>query len=282
MRSLMIWRNRKEKDVNLMSELERLLDRAFENKSGKNRYQSGEYAVAFEERAFETLFWIYENNIPVIQGNLLDKEIEFCNKDMDTQKYISAIRHVLADYDFHTRTENAEYISVWDNAIITSHCQIRLNDGKVMNMEENDYDGDDGELEILEDEYVILNGVEFPVQERHGEYFVSFEEELEREQVYKCCECGEEFSFDKDEYEDIDEVLLGHIQLNHDEIWEECQDWEAPSIIEEYFNKLNVKEKEKSIESFECLDEKLQKAEEKRDEANHRIESHEKFNDREK
>lgn len=171
-----------------MNELERLLDRAFENKSEKNRYHSGKYAIAFENRTWETLFWIYENNVPVMEGNLLDKEIVFNNKDMDTQKYVSAIRNVLADYDFHTRSEDTEYVSVWNNAFVTSHCQIRLNDGKVMNMEENDYEGDDRELETLEEEYVVLNGVKFPVEENQGRYFVSFDDS-DKEKCAENYEC---------------------------------------------------------------------------------------------
>lgn len=83
-----------------MNDLERLLDRAFENKSGKNRYQSGEYAVAFEDRTYETLFWVYENNVPIMEGNTFDKKIQFNVRDVDFEKYISAVRNVLADYEF--------------------------------------------------------------------------------------------------------------------------------------------------------------------------------------
>lgn len=171
-----------------MNELERLLDRAFENKSGKNRYQSEKYAIAFENRTWETLFWIYENNVPVMEGNLLDKEIVFINKDMDTQKYVSAIQNVLSDYDFHTSRENTEYVSVWDNAIVTSHCQIQFNDGKIISIKENDFEGDEGELEILEEEYVVLNGVKFPVKENQGRYFVSFDDS-DKEKCAENYEC---------------------------------------------------------------------------------------------
>ncbi len=88
-----------------MNKLEKLLKRAFENESGKNSYKSGKYAVAFEDRTFETLFWIYENNIPVMEGNIFAKEIQFnvSEDQINFEYYISAIQNVLnglLDYDF--------------------------------------------------------------------------------------------------------------------------------------------------------------------------------------
>ena len=80
-----------------MNKLEKLLKRAFENEGDKNSYKSGKYAVAFEERIFETLFWIYENNIPIMEGNIFTKEIQFnvSENEINFEYYISAIQNVL-------------------------------------------------------------------------------------------------------------------------------------------------------------------------------------------
>lgn len=83
-----------------MNKLEKLLKRAFENEGDKNSYKSGKYAVAFEERIFETLFWIYENNIPIMEGNIFTKEIQFnvSENEINFEYYISAIQNVWYPY----------------------------------------------------------------------------------------------------------------------------------------------------------------------------------------
>ena len=55
--------------------------------------------------------------------------------------------------------------------------------------------------------------------------------------MYKCKLCGVVFnSYTTEEFEEYgEEELWGHIQMNHEEAFEECQDWETPTMIEEYY-----------------------------------------------
>lgn len=51
----------------------------------------------------------------------------------------------------------AKYHSIWDNGIdVSSDCIINMKTGYIEEISQNDYNGDDGELEILEDEYITL------------------------------------------------------------------------------------------------------------------------------
>lgn len=85
-----------------MSELSKLLDRAFENKSGKNHYRSGAYSIGFEDRPFETLFEVYFNNVPVLSGNTFTKSIELCaTEDVHPyEKLFQAVSEALPEYKF--------------------------------------------------------------------------------------------------------------------------------------------------------------------------------------
>lgn len=51
----------------------------------------------------------------------------------------------------------AKYHSIWDNGIdVSSDCIINMKTGYIEEISQNDYNGDDGELEVLEDEYITL------------------------------------------------------------------------------------------------------------------------------
>ena len=50
--------------------------------------------------------------------------------------------------------------------------------------------------------------------------------------VCKFCGC----TFDKVDDEDIDELLWGHIQMRHEDVFDEVQDWETPYMIEECYD----------------------------------------------
>lgn len=53
---------------------------------------------------------------------------------------------------------NATFTSVWDGGIkVNSRCHASITKGEITDIGKNDFKGDDGELEILEEEYVILD-----------------------------------------------------------------------------------------------------------------------------
>lgn len=47
--------------------------------------------------------------------------------------------------------------------------------------------------------------------------------------VFRCMHCGDCFIKD-DLSEDLDEALWGHIQMDHEELFEEIQDLETPCM----------------------------------------------------
>ena len=49
--------------------------------------------------------------------------------------------------------------------------------------------------------------------------------------VYKCKYCDNHF-IKEDWDEDLDETLWGHIQMDHEEIFEDLQNLETPDMIE--------------------------------------------------
>lgn len=64
---------------------------------------------------------------------------------------------------------------------------------------------------------------------------ISYWLELEGTRKYKCVHCGELFEFDADDNDDYDEVLWGHIQMEHEEIFEDVQNLDTPYMLEECF-----------------------------------------------
>ena len=58
-----------------VSELQRFVDREWEG--SHDHYSCGPYSIAFEKRAFETLFWFYKDHRCIAQGNTFDKKIVF-------------------------------------------------------------------------------------------------------------------------------------------------------------------------------------------------------------
>lgn len=50
---------------------------------------------------------------------------------------------------------------------------------------------------------------------------------------YECKHCGDIICVDEDDY---DEILWGHIQMCHHDVFEEVQDFETPYMIEECYN----------------------------------------------
>lgn len=55
--------------------------------------------------------------------------------------------------------------------------------------------------------------------------------------MYKCKLCGATFeNYTNEEFEEYgEEELWGHIQMNHEEAFKECEDWETATMIEEYY-----------------------------------------------
>lgn len=63
--------------------------------------------------------------------------------------------------------------------------------------------------------------------------------------TYKCKICGQEIRFSADEFDcggsyhpDGEELLWEHIQMNHEDKFEEVQDWETPFMIEECYEEV--------------------------------------------
>ena len=55
--------------------------------------------------------------------------------------------------------------------------------------------------------------------------------------TYVCKLCGEVVgTYDEYEFDEYGEQeLWGHIQMDHEEEFEECQDWDTPYMLEEYY-----------------------------------------------
>lgn len=60
-----------------------------------------------------------------------------------------------------------------------------------------------------------------------------------------CCECGEEFEFEEEDFDccgnfhsDGEELLWGHIQFAHPDVFEEVRDLETPYMIEECYEEV--------------------------------------------
>ena len=71
-------------------------------------------------------------------------------------------------------------------------------------------------------------------------------QETEQHVCYKCKCCGVEIEFDKDDFDlggyshpDGEELLWGHLQLDHEDLYDECQNWETPFMIEEYYDEVS-------------------------------------------
>jgi len=56
---------------------------------------------------------------------------------------------------------------------------------------------------------------------------------------YKCTCCGSVFEYDE-------EVLWGHLQMDHEAIFEECQGWETPFMLETYFDEVPDRSSDKT------------------------------------
>lgn len=59
--------------------------------------------------------------------------------------------------------------------------------------------------------------------------------------MYKCKYCGQlVFSEDEDYsfYEFGEEMLWGHIQMCHEDVFDEVRDWETPFMLEECYEEV--------------------------------------------
>lgn len=53
---------------------------------------------------------------------------------------------------------------------------------------------------------------------------------------YKCKACGQTIDFYTVDFDDVgEEELWGHIQMHHEDKFEEVQNWETPDMIEECY-----------------------------------------------
>ena len=65
-----------------------------------------------------------------------------------------------------------------------------------------------------------------------------YDEATDTMKTYTCKICGKEFECEDDDDFDwnVEEDLWGHIQKEHEEEFEECQDWNTADMIEEYYD----------------------------------------------
>ena len=78
----------------------------------------------------------------------------------------------------------------------------------------------------------------FYCDENGKTWYMEYDNENEEKtmgETWKCNICGALIDIDEDFFDDTEEILWGHIQLEHEDIFEECQNWETPWMIEEYF-----------------------------------------------
>lgn len=60
--------------------------------------------------------------------------------------------------------------------------------------------------------------------------------EMWKEVAYKCKACGETIGFHVCDFDSLgEEELWGHIQMHHEDKFEEVQNWETPDMIEECY-----------------------------------------------
>lgn len=74
--------------------------------------------------------------------------------------------------------------------------------------------------------------------------------------LFRCKACGAEFEVDDEDHNWFnycgEEDLWGHIQLDHPDIYEECQTWETPDMLDVYFEHvIEWKEPERLISEKE-------------------------------
>lgn len=91
---------------------------------------------------------------------------------------------------------------------------------------------DDSESIECDDSYIDWQSAEETNDER-------YDTDTDDSCVFRCSICGAEFECESDEdFDDyVEQELWGHIQMNHEEEFEECQDWETPDMIEEYYER---------------------------------------------
>lgn len=88
-------------------------------------------------------------------------------------------------------------------------------------------------------ESVQLSGDYVEWQEAYETDNDSYDEQTNTGYVFTCKLCGRKFYYENEDDVEYygDEELWGHIQTNHEEEFEECQDWATPEMIEEYFER---------------------------------------------
>lgn len=52
---------------------------------------------------------------------------------------------------------------------------------------------------------------------------------------YKCRNCGETFLIDAGVFDEYEELLWAHIQMEHPEIFDKYEDFETPFMLEECY-----------------------------------------------
>ena len=89
-----------------MSKLSDFIERAFENKSGRNMYASAPWSIVFGDRGWGTRFELSYASIPVMEGDTVGKELEITNSSVyPLEKLIPELEKALPDYHFNLQIE---------------------------------------------------------------------------------------------------------------------------------------------------------------------------------
>ena len=88
-------------------------------------------------------------------------------------------------------------------------------------------------------ESVELNGDYVEWREAYETDNDDYDEQTDTGLTFTCKICGESFHYENEDDFDYfgEEEVWGHIQRNHEEEFEECQDWDTPDMIEEYYER---------------------------------------------
>lgn len=99
-------------------------------------------------------------------------------------------------------------------------------------------------------EYVLSEDTRKEIKQRLKEYVENMPQypyKVVKKRVsierHKCKYCGLVITFDKSEFNgngyyhpDGEEMLWEHIQMEHEDVFEEVKDWDTPSMIEECYD----------------------------------------------
>lgn len=89
-----------------------------------------------------------------------------------------------------------------------------------------------------ESESVEVNGDYVEWREAYETDSCDYDEETDDECEYKCTICGETFYCEgDDDFDNVVEELWNHLEMEHEDAFQECEDWNDSDMIEEFFER---------------------------------------------